>query len=136
VLTIGISVCVSALWKGEWPERVTAAAFLLGWAATIAATDYSYENPQWAVFCIDIVALIIAVWVALSSGKNWALWVAGFRLLEVVTHGARMLDPTVGAWAYITATGIWGYLTLGALALGTWECVRRRRAARRLAAQS
>jgi hypothetical protein len=132
VFTICIVVPGLALWKGGWPERVVAITFLLGWAATLIVADFSYQGPQWGGFVIDLATFAISVYVALRSDRYWTLFNAGFHFLSVVTHTARILDPTVGAWAYITAANLWSYLIMGALGIGVWGCVRRRRAAQRM----
>lgn len=125
-LVVGLSICGLALWKGEWPERVIATAYLFGWGATELLTDRSFPHIQWTTLALDILALAVALLVAFRSNRLWVLWVAGFRILAVVTHIARLLDPKVGGWAYITAGVMWGYLVLIALAVGVWGSVRRK----------
>lgn len=118
-------VCGAALWKGGWQERLVAAGLVLGWAITALVRDYSYTQPQWGGFAVTVVNLVLFMAVALRSRKSWPLWAAGFQLLAVITHGARIVDPTVGAWAYITAGVIWTYCIMAALGVGVWGCVRR-----------
>lgn len=113
-------ICGAALWKGGRPERIAAAVMLLSWAATFALRDRRWTEPQWGGLVTDTACFIFLAVLALRSNRYWPLWAAGFQLLAVITHGARLMDPSLGAWAYVTAGVIWSYLVLFALAWGTW----------------
>lgn len=119
-------VCGAALWKGGLPERLVALALLLSMGATYLLRDRSWAEPQWAGLAIDLGFFFFLLILALRTDRFWPLWAAGFELLAVVTHGARLVDPTLGDWVYITATVIWTYLVLTALAIGTWNAWRAR----------
>jgi hypothetical protein len=73
---------------------------------------------------VDAGFLAFLALLALRSDRFWPIWAAGFQLLAVITHCARLLDPTLGAWVYITAGVIWTYLVLFALTFGTLGCWR------------
>jgi len=126
-VSIAILMCGAAIWKGEWPERTVGVMFLLGYAGTVLLRDHSFDSPQWGDFAVTLVNLAVYTTVALRSERQWVLCATGFQLLAVVTHGARILDPSVGDWAYITAGVVRGYLIITALAIGVWGCVRRHR---------
>jgi hypothetical protein len=114
-------VAAAAFWKGGWSERLVAAGFVTAWLATPILRDRHWVGTQWAGFVIDILFLAVILVVAFRSRRYWPLFAAGFQLLAVLTHTARMIDPGVRAWAYITAGVIWTYLTLFALAVGTYS---------------
>lgn len=119
-----------ALWKGGPPERIVAVANVV--ASLVSGLVQNRNNlvdPQWSLLAVDIVFLGLLLWLALRSDRYWPLFTAAFQLLSVVGHLAIMADPTVGGWAYITSGVIWSYLVLAALAVGTWNCWQRRRAA-------
>lgn len=120
------SVCTAALLKGSWSERVGALTVFGGWIATIAVEHHRWHEIQWGTFVVDGIVLAILVWLSLRSDRFWPIWAAGFQLLAVVTHAARVVDTNVSPWAYITAALIWGYMLVGALAFGTWSTWRRR----------
>lgn len=126
-MSVFLAVCGAALWKGRWEERLTGAAFLAGWVVTLLLRDRSWSGTQWGGFAVDVVFLLIVTGVALKSRRYWPMAAAGFQLLGVVTHAARLIDPHVGAWAYITAGVIWTWLIMGALAVGTYNRWRERR---------
>lgn len=124
------AVCGSALWRGGPSEKAGAAIILAGWAATVAAAAYPGWDRRWAVLAVDFAAFAALTWLALRSNRWWPLAAAGLQLVAVVTHAARLLDPTVGGWAYISAGRIWGYLLLVPLAAGVAGAWRERRALR------
>jgi signal transduction histidine kinase len=120
-------VCAGAVWKGEWEERGTAYAFLLAWGATMVLRNPSWLGPQWGVLFVDVVLLAFLIFVALKGRRYWPVFAAGFHLLAVATHAARMADPVVGAWAYATASIIFSQMTLLALAAGVATILLRDR---------
>jgi hypothetical protein len=111
-------VCGASVWRGGWEERTTAMAFMIAWMATLLGRDRAWVGPQWTTLAIDLVLLAFLVFVALRSARYWPMFAAGFHLLSVVTHVARMVDPKVGAWAYATAAVIFSQLTVFALGAG------------------
>jgi hypothetical protein len=125
-IAFGWAVALAAFWKGGWSERTAAGAFILAWLATPLLRDRSWIGTQWGGFAIDIVFLAVLVGVALRSRRYWPLFAAAFQLLAVLTHLARIIDPHVHVWAYITAGVIWTYLTLFAIALGAYNRWRER----------
>lgn len=116
----------AAFWKGGSEERLTAACLLMNVTATVVLRDPSWPHLQRAAFGADLVQLAVLLWIALRSAKYWPLAAAGFHLLTVLTHIAKMIDPGLHQWAYITAIVIWTYLLIAALGVGTWNTWRRR----------
>lgn len=129
VLGLVAAVFATALWKGGPEERATAGVLIGGWAITLIFRDRHWSDPQWVGFGVDIATLLFLGVMALRTHQFWPLFAAAFQLLGVVTHTARIIDTTLGEWAYITGGVIFSYLVLAALAGGTWEATRRRREA-------
>jgi hypothetical protein len=128
-ITLFVAVCAAAMWKGRWEERLTGAAFLTGWVLTLLLRDRSWAGTQWGAFAVDAAFLLLVVGVALRSRRYWPMVAAGFQLLAVVTHAARILDRHLGMWAYITAGVIWTWLVMAALAVGAYNRWRERQMA-------
>ena len=126
-LALMATVCIAAFWKGERDEQLTAGALLLSWVATMVLLDPRWIGPQWGSFIADGALLVFLVALALRSTKYWPIFAAGFHLLAVATHSARMIDPRMGAWAYATAAVIWADMVIMALAVGTWNSWRSQR---------
>jgi hypothetical protein len=120
-IVIGWLVSGAALWKGGWSERAVAAGFIWTWIGTALTRDRTWANLQVGPLFMDVSLLVVVIVVAMRSSRYWPLFAAGFQLLAVITHAAHLLDPNVGAWAYVTAGVIWTYLLLLALAFGTWS---------------
>jgi len=119
-LVVLAMVCGSAFWKGGREEQVAAGAVLISELATVVLRDPRWAGPQWGAFGADVLLLAAITVVALRSARYWPLVAAGFQLLCVVTHVARMIDPGVHAWAYATGQVIFTYLYLYAVAFGVW----------------
>lgn len=131
--SIFLIVIALSAWKGGRTERVAAAALLvqLIFSSLVNHTDgFSLEG---GVLLADVAALIIFVWLAFGSNRRWTLWATAFQALAVLTHFARMLDPSLHQWAYMSTAIFWGYAVLCALGVGTAQAAleRRREAAAR-----
>lgn len=119
ILAISL-ICGGALWKGGPSEKLGAAIMYGAWLATFfARNDGDRHSLQYGAFLIDAVMFAALVILALRSDRFWPMFAAGFELLSVVTHVTRLADAKIGPWVYFTATHLWGYLTIGALGLGT-----------------
>jgi hypothetical protein len=117
-------VCSGAFIRGGVEERLTAGGLLTNVAATVVLRDHSWPQLQRAGFTIDLLFLVLLLVIALRSPKFWPMAAAGFQLLAVLTHVAKMIDPALEQWAYITAIVIWTYLLMTALGVGVWNCWR------------
>ena len=122
-----VAMFALAMRRGGPDERLAANAVLIGWLLTKLVSRYQGHQPEWGVLLVDAGALAVFIWVALRSPRYWPLFAAGFHLLSVVTHLARVVDPTVGGWAYLTAGLIWGYLLLATIAYGAWTAPQKAR---------
>jgi hypothetical protein len=128
-LTLTLLVCGSAFLVGGRPERLAAGALVLGWVATLLLRDPRWAGPQWGGLAVDAAFFAALVGIALTSSRYWPLFAAAFQLLAVLTHAARILDPSVRGWAYATAGVIWTQLVLVAIGVGVYNRWRERRLA-------
>ncbi len=117
-------VCGGALFRGGREEQLATGAVLLAWALTIALRDRNWIGTQWGAFGADAGLLVVLIAIALRTPRYWPLAAAAFQLLTVVTHGARMIDPGVRAWAYATGQVIWSQMVIVALGIGVWNSWR------------
>ena len=72
-----------------------------------------------SVLVIDAGVLACFFWLAIRTVRFWPVWAFGFALADVVVSLAGGLIPNAPLFAYQTSLGIYAYLALGALALGT-----------------
>ena len=119
-----MGICVLALWRGRADERLATAGLLANWALGMTVFKSSSDETQWAVLGFDLLLLGLYLWLAFRSPRYWPLFVAGFQLLIVITHVARIADPRVSGWAYLTAQLLWSYLVLLAIGYGAWTSRR------------
>lgn len=117
-------LCFCALLKGGLEERLAAGSLWLNSTLTQLLRDYTWPQVQLAGFVLDLLSLVLLTAIALTSRKFWPLAAAAFQLLMVLTHVAKMVDPNIGQWSYITANLIWTYLLMISLGVGVWNCWR------------
>ncbi|MBW8882014.1 MAG: hypothetical protein JF615_11545, partial [Asticcacaulis sp.] len=78
-------------------------------------------------FLADGALFVVFFAMAMRTTRFWPLAAAGFQLLAVMTHVAKLIDPALQQWAYITAGVIWTYLVLVTIGIGTMNTWRARR---------
>jgi hypothetical protein len=128
---IALLVCTFAFWKGERPERLTAAAVLLGWFSTPLVQDAQVMDPEWGMFWIDVALLIfLCVMVALYR-RLWLACAIACELLLVASHLAMLIDRRINMNSYLAGMAVWSFALLLALLLGTLRANARRGSARR-----
>ncbi len=129
-LALMLLVCGWALWRGDKPERLAAAAMVAAWIGTSFVLDRRFKDIQWATLGVDFVLLVVLVGLSLVFRRRWLLAASGFHLLGVATHGAMIIDPKVQATPYIVALGVWSCATVASLAVGMAALTRSRAAVR------
>src|SRR5204863_224878 len=69
-----VLVCGFALWKGGWPERITALTSLIASRASALAENLTnWVDPQWGVFGIDAAFFALLLIMALRTNRTWLL---------------------------------------------------------------
>lgn len=120
-------VCTYAIARGGMPERVGAAINLLAVGATwiVRTFDAAHLAPaDLAILSIDVVVAGSFFWLGISTIRFWPIWAAGFAVADLFMSIFGALLPHVPLFAYHTGLGIYAYLALGALALGTFRLPR------------
>lgn len=119
-----------AFWRGGRPERVCAAALLAAWLISPFVVDTrDWVDPQWAELAIDLSLFGLLLWFALRADRYWPIWAAALTGLGVIVRISALVDPRIIPKAYMTAAGMWAYLVVIALVVGTWLEARRIRPA-------
>lgn len=127
-LVVLLIVCGGAFWKGASEERYAAAGILLSLMVTVLTRDHQWAHVESAVFVADTSLFIALLVISMKTPKFWPMAAAGFQLLAIMTHVAKVMDAGLQQWAYITAGVIWTYLLLIALGVGTlntWRAGRQ-----------
>lgn len=121
--------CLYALWRGRFPERVTAIALMLAWIATQAVNSRSSVDPEYGMLAVDLILMVVLVGLALLSGRRWLMAACACHLLTLGDHVAMIMDMRILTYAYRTVMVIWGYAVILTMVLGVWfeaEPERRR----------
>ncbi|MBX3483590.1 hypothetical protein [Phenylobacterium sp.] len=113
------------LWRGRDDERLAYVGLLGAWAVSMMVFRRDSEQTQTEILFVDLTLFAIYVWIALRSHGFWPLFVAAFQLLAFVTHIARVLDPSITGWAYLTAERVWSYLVLLTIGYASWTAPYR-----------
>ncbi|WP_298670742.1 hypothetical protein [uncultured Sphingomonas sp.] len=117
-----LGVCGCAFLLGGRPERIGASINLL---ASFATTGLRLADPHFnmpadaAVLGIDVSVAVGFFWLAIATIRFWPIWAFGFAVANLGTSAAGGWLPQVSVFAYLTGLGIYAYLALGALLVGT-----------------
>lgn len=120
-------ICVYALLRGGRPERLGAIVNIGGSVATIALrwlTIATGAPAEIVIMAIDAGVVGSFFWLAIRSTRFWPIWAFGFALADVVMSLTGALLPESTLFAYHTGLGIYAYLALAALAVGTYRLPR------------
>jgi hypothetical protein len=113
--------------RGGRPERIGAVVNLLAASITTALRLLNaqyFEPAELLVLSIDMVVAGSFFWLAATTIRFWPVWAAGFAVADLFMSVCGELLPHVQLFAYHTGLGIYAYLALGALALGTFRLGR------------
>ena len=122
-----ILVLGSAIWRGGRDERIAGIALAVGVVLSKAVYSHEGQQTEWGLFFVDLVLLAVLTWIALISTRYWPIFAAAFQFLAVIIHLARLADPSLGGWAYISAEILFGYLLAGAIAVALHDHFLRSR---------
>ena len=122
-----LAICGFALWRGGRPERIGAISNLIASLLTDAARlafPAAWAPAHYLVTIIDLAVLATFFWLATRSNRFWPIWAFGFALANIVISIAGVMLPRTPLFAYHTGLGIYAYLALAALAIGTYRLPR------------
>lgn len=93
---------------------------ILAWiGSALSQNAHIVLGPQAMVTTIDTLLLLVLLAIALTSNRWWPLWACAFQGLTVVLAVAMVADPRVWSRAGFIAGGVFSYLTMLALFLGS-----------------
>jgi hypothetical protein len=123
-----------AAWRwGGAPERWLTSAFVATMVVPVYFIQVIYPEGApdipflSAVLLVDLVAALIFTAIALKANRNYPLWIAGFQLVALGTHLAKLVGDEISSLALtILITGP-SYCQLLLLIAGFVRHVRRER---------
>lgn len=122
-----ILICSYAFVRGGRPERIGAGINMLASVATTALRllNVAYFAPADLVILVIDIAVVGGFYcLGITTTRFWPIWAAGFALANLFMSLLGGLLPRVPLFVYHTQLGIYAYLALGALALGTFRLPR------------
>ncbi|QLC20863.1 hypothetical protein HFP51_00875 [Parasphingopyxis sp. CP4] len=129
-----VACCGYALGFGGTTERVGAAMMVAALSLTSLALylfGTFYQTADVAIILIDVALLAGLIALALFSDRSWPLWASAFHMVGTVTHMALLGNAVIAPIAYAHTLGLWYYLTLLSLLIGTINYHRATRALNR-----
>ena len=121
------ATCGYALVRGGRPERIGAGINISASGITTILRIVSprfFAPAELTIMLIDLAVLGSFYWLAVTTTRYWPVWAFGFALADVVISLAGGLLSKVPLFAFHTGLGIYAYLALAALALGTFKTRR------------
>jgi len=127
---IAVIVAAFAFVKGDEPERIGAAAYMLGlFASQLIQDSGNLYGINWGLLAIDVVFLAVCASLAWKSHRSWPVWVCALQSLILMSHVLTLVDVRPPAAAFFAVINLASYGVLLALAVGTFWAWQDRRAA-------
>lgn len=115
--------------KGDEPERVAGAAFVLVVLVGLVLPSILVgDGPRWSWMALDLVLLSVFLGIIWQSRRAWAVWASGFQALIVTGHTLVFLKLRPPVDAFAAVNNLANYGVLAALAIGTFWAWQERRA--------
>lgn len=122
-----VGICSFAFFRGGRPERCGAAINVVASvvSSVLRFSDAARLAPaDVIIMSIDFGVALGFYWLGVTTTRFWPIWAAGFALGDLFMSALGALLPGIPLFAYHTGLGIYAYLALGALALGTFRLPR------------
>ncbi|KQU55839.1 hypothetical protein ASG67_06925 [Sphingomonas sp. Leaf339] len=124
VLFILLQVVIScyAGWRGGKPERFVAIAMFAAALATLIAyapLSKRFVGVETGVLAVDVSLFVGLTVIALNANRYWPMAMASLQLASLIVHFGKLLDLTMGGWAYAFFLKLWAYPMLLTLVVAT-----------------
>jgi len=92
-----------AAWRGGPMARLVALALLLENSIGLLIGDPVHaESPRFVTLALDLAVLGAILYVAFATDFRWPLLASALQILSILTFVARIIDPTILSWTYVT----------------------------------
>lgn len=118
-----VTICIYAAVRGGRPERIGAGINILASGITTAlqlANPHFQAPAELIVLSVDALVILGFYWLAISTTRFWPIWAFGFAVANIFASVAGGLIPRTSLFAYHTGLGLYAYLALASLAIGTF----------------
>ncbi len=120
LLQVGVSGYAG--WRGGKPERFVAIAMFAAAFVTLityAPLSKRFVGAEFGVFAVDIALFAGLTAIALNANRYWPMAVASLQLASLIVHLGKLLDLSMGGWAYALLLKLWAYPMLLTLVVAT-----------------
>lgn len=118
------------IWKGGRWERVAAAALLVeNTVSALLQNPSRLEDPRYISLIMDMVVLAILFYIAFTTDRRWVLLACALQVLSTLTFIARIVDPSIVSWTYITVDIALSFAIMASVVYGAIQYQRRRQVA-------
>lgn len=118
-----VTTCIYAAMCGARPERIGAGINIVASGLTTAlqlTNPYFYAPAELIVLSIDALVVAGFCWLAVNTTRFWPIWAFGFAVANIFVSVAGGIIPGTSLFAYHTSLGLYAYLALASLAIGTF----------------
>lgn len=119
---------------GRWGVGMLLAATALTYIGANRPNAYAAVN--WWVLTGDFGLLIGFIVLSVVGRRYWPVWAAALQFNGVMSHFVAWIAPVLVAKVYFAMATAWGVPVLLVMAVGTAKDRKRKRAARRVEADS
>lgn len=126
--TLLVSVLAYAFLRGGIEHKLASVGCLVATLATHLVRPASgdvYATVESGALWVDAALFALFLTIALRSNRFWPLWVAGFHLVTVASHGLRAIRLDLIPTVYAVAAQFWSYPVLLVIAVAIWRAHRR-----------
>jgi len=128
---VTVLVVAFAFIKGDEPERLASAAFVLVTGAVMLVPHAHGGGPRLSWMVLDILLLAVFIGLAWHYRRTWLFWASAFQSLIVTGHVLVLADLRPPSNAFAAVNNMSNYGLLVALAVGAFWAWQERRAAGR-----
>jgi len=129
---VTVLVVAFAFLKGDEPERLASAAFVLVTGAVMLIPGPHGEGgARWAWMGLDFLLLAVFIGLAWHSRRTWLFWAAAFQSLIVTGHVLIVADLRPPGDAFAAVNNMSNYGLLVSIAVGAFWAWQERRASGR-----
>ena len=116
-----------ALWKGGRPERLVAGVLLIENTLSLFVQDMQHlETPRYASLAMDFTVLLAILFVAFTTDLRWTILASSLQILSTLTFVARIIDPSIHSFAYVTVDIAISFALMGTAVYGAVQRMRGR----------
>lgn len=121
-LALLIAVSAFVLRYGHTEERVAIVTLVTNFVATFLLYNFGSKDwlkPQYGIFAIDTITMLVLLAIAFRSKRFWPLPVAAFQIITVLAQLTGLFGQSLVSYALGVAQGASSYVQLLILVIAT-----------------